>query len=44
MHQVHFDDHDPLYRKVAEAQSAMVALRMELHYLTCKSGVGRSRK
>ena len=41
MEQVGFLPDDPLYRHVAAAYDAMFSLRVELHYLSCRSGVGK---
>ncbi len=41
MEQVGFLPDDPLYRHVAAACEAMFNLRVELHYLSCRSGVGK---
>ena len=41
MEQVGFLPDDPLYRHVAAAYDAMLSLRVELHYLSCRSDVGK---
>lgn len=37
-----FPPNDPLYAKAKKAYDATCALMVELHYLSCKSGVGNS--
>ncbi len=39
-----FPPDDALYRAVKTAWDGMYGLTVELHYLACKSGVGRSAK
>jgi len=41
MDKLAFPHDDMLYRHVVEAQHRMQGLCMELHYLSCRSGVGR---
>jgi hypothetical protein len=39
-----FHHDDPLLRAVVKVYDAMHALNVEVHYLSCESGVGRLRK
>jgi hypothetical protein len=39
-----FSQDDPLYRTVFGAWQAVYSLTVELHYLSCKSGVGKTPK
>jgi hypothetical protein len=41
MLKVGFTQDDLLYQLVSQSYYAMQALSMQLHYLSCKSGVGR---
>jgi hypothetical protein len=34
---------DPLFQLVSKAYDAVQALSVHVHYLSCKSGVGRAR-
>jgi hypothetical protein len=36
-----FLPNDPLYMKARDAHNETNSLRVELHYMSCKSGVGR---
>jgi hypothetical protein len=38
-----FSPSDPLYQLVVNAYDALHPLTVELHYLSCKEGVGRSQ-
>ena len=38
-----FSPDDPLYQLVVNAYDALHPLTVELHYLSCKEGVGRSQ-
>jgi hypothetical protein len=42
MEQLGFTVHDPLFAAVTRAYNAMHELNVEIHYLSCESGVGRS--
>ena len=42
MERVGFPPADPLYREVHAAWAATHSLFVQLHYLSCKSGVGES--
>ena len=42
MERVGFLPDDPFYRLVAKAQDAVQQLTVDLHYRSCRSGVGRS--
>ena len=39
-----FHPQDPLYRKTCRACDAVLDLWVDLHYRSCKSGVGRSSR
>lgn len=39
-----FPPGDPVYAGAIKARDAVMALRMELHYSSCDSGVGREAK
>ena len=39
-----FPTSDPLYRKVMAAYEALHTLNVEVHYMTCKRGVGRPER
>lgn len=39
-----FPPNDPLFQLVGKARDAMQHLCMELHYLSCRNGVGRSSR
>ena len=41
MEQLGFTVHDPLFAAVTRAYNAMHELSVEIHYLSCESGVGR---
>ena len=41
MEQRHFPSDDRLYRMIVEARDKMHSLTVELHYMSCKGGVGR---
>jgi len=44
MEQLGFTHSDPLYAAVCKAYNAMHELNVEIHYLSCNSGVGRSSR
>jgi hypothetical protein len=44
MEKVGFPPNDPLFLHVCNAYDSMFKLRVELHYLSCKSGVGRPER
>jgi len=41
MERTGFPPSDPLYQSTKKAYDAVCSLCMDLHYLSCKSGVGR---
>ena len=41
MEQTGFPPGDPLYKLACDAYDALRTLRIEVHYLSCQSGVGR---
>ena len=44
MHKRHFPPDDKLQHLVPDAYNAMHALNVEVHYLSCDSGVGRPNR
>jgi hypothetical protein len=42
MEQLGFAGDDPLYRQAYRAQAELQSLGMEVHYLACQGGVGKS--
>ena len=44
MHKRHFPPDGKLQQLVRNAYNAMHALNVEVHYLSCDSGVGRPRR
>jgi hypothetical protein len=38
-----FPPNEPLYLAATQAQNGLQSLLVQLHYLSCESGVGRSR-
>jgi hypothetical protein len=41
MERTGFPPHDPLFKSASRAYDAVCSLCMDLHYMSCKSGVGR---